>query len=73
MPALPIYDMPIMKSSVKNLAEFLHEFIKFKGLKNYIIIGNSIGGHIALYYTKLFKSAKGFRDVCILAPPVVAI
>ena len=59
MPALPIYEMPIMKSSVKSLAEFLYEFVKFKGLKNYIIIGNSIGGHIALYYTKLFNSAKG--------------
>ena len=59
MPSLPIYDMPIMKSSIKSLAEFLYEFIKFKGLKNYIIIGNSIGGHIGLYYTKLFNKAKG--------------
>ena len=59
MPSLPIYDMPIMESSVKSLAEFLYEFIKFKGLKNYILIGNSIGGHIGLYYTKLFNKAKG--------------
>ena len=28
MPSLPIYDMPIMESSVKSLAEFLYEFIK---------------------------------------------
>lgn len=59
MPSLPIYDMPIMESSVKSLAEFLYEFVKFKRLKNYIIIGNSIGGHIGLYYTKLFNKAKG--------------
>ena len=36
MPSLPIYDMPIMKSSIKSLAEFLYEFIKYKGFKNYI-------------------------------------
>ncbi len=58
MPMLPIYELPVLDSSVKNLAKFLHEFINFKGLKNYIIIGNSLGGHIGLYYTKLYKKAK---------------
>ena len=59
MPMLPIYELPILDSSVKNLAKFLYDFVKFKGLKNYIIIGNSLGGHIGLYYTKLFNEAKG--------------
>ena len=59
MPSLPIYDSPIMDSSVKRLAEFLNEFIKLKELKNFVIIGNSLGGHIGLYYTKLFNKAKG--------------
>jgi len=59
MPSLPIYQMPIMESTVKGLAKFLHKFINFKGLKDYILIGNSLGGHIALYYTKLFNKAKG--------------
>ena len=59
MPSLPIYDSPIMDSSVKRLAEFLNEFIKLKELKNFVIIGNSLGGHVGLYYTKLFNKAKG--------------
>ena len=58
MPSLPIYDAPITNCSVKSLAEFLYKFVGFKKLKNYIIIGNSLGGHIALYYTKLFNKAR---------------
>ena len=35
------------------------KFIKPNELKDYVIIGNSLGGHIGLYYTKLFNKAKG--------------
>ena len=59
MPSLPIYDAPITNCSVKSLAEYLNKFISFKKLKDYVIIGNSLGGHIGLYYTKLFNKAKG--------------
>ena len=59
MPSLPIYSSPIMESSVKRLAKFLNEFIKLKELKDFVIIGNSLGGHVGLYYTKLFNKAKG--------------
>ena len=59
MPSLPIYDAPITNCSVKSLAEYLNKFISFKKLNDYVIIGNSLGGHIGLYYTKLFNKAKG--------------
>ena len=59
MPSLPIYSSPIMESSVKRLAKFLNDFIKLKELKDFVIIGNSLGGHVGLYYTKLFNKAKG--------------
>jgi pimeloyl-ACP methyl ester carboxylesterase len=52
MPELPIYSMPLIKTNVKNLAKFIKEFTEYKGLKNYMLLGNSLGGHIALYYTK---------------------
>lgn len=52
MPELPIYTRPLLKTNVKNLAKFIKEFTAFKGLNNYILLGNSLGGHIALYYTK---------------------
>lgn len=54
VPELPIYDMPLLKTNVKNFAKFLEEFIEYKGLKDVILLGNSLGGHIGLLHTKLY-------------------
>lgn len=56
IPELPLYTLPLLKTNVKNLASFLHDFITFKNLKDVILLGNSLGGHIALYYTKQFPN-----------------
>ncbi len=53
MPELPIFSLPLLKTNVKNLSLFLKKFVKHKGIKKYILIGNSLGGHIALYHTYL--------------------
>ncbi len=53
MPQLPIYELPLIKTNVKHLAKFVNSFIKYKKLEDYILIGNSLGGHIALYYSKV--------------------
>jgi len=52
IPELPVYDLPLIETTVKSLSEFLHDFLKFKGLDNVILLGNSLGGHIGLLYTK---------------------
>ncbi len=52
MPELPLYTMPLLKTNVKNLSKFIKDFVRFKGLDKYILMGNSLGGHIALYHTK---------------------
>ena len=56
MPILPLYDKPIVNTTVKSFASYLNEFLKFKKLKSSIILGNSLGGHIGLLFTKMFKS-----------------
>ncbi|WP_047247633.1 alpha/beta fold hydrolase [Maribacter thermophilus] len=54
IPELPIYDMPLLKTNVKNFAKYLKKFIEHKGLKDVILLGNSLGGHIGLLHTKLY-------------------
>ncbi len=53
IPELPIYSQSLLRTNVKAFAKFLKDFLIFKDLQNVILLGNSLGGHIALYYTKL--------------------
>lgn len=52
IPELPLYTLPLIQTNVKNLAIFLHEFMAFKKIDKAMLLGNSLGGHIALYFTK---------------------
>ncbi|WP_459210693.1 alpha/beta fold hydrolase [Aquimarina rhabdastrellae] len=54
IPELPIYTTPLIKTSVGTFAKYLNEFITHLGLDQVIVLGNSLGGHIALVYTKMF-------------------
>lgn len=51
---LPLYTMSLLKTSVANFAKYLKEFIDYKGYNEVILLGNSLGGHIALLCTKLY-------------------
>jgi pimeloyl-ACP methyl ester carboxylesterase len=51
MPELPVYTFPLLKTSVKGFAKYLDDFLKFKKIDKAILLGNSLGGHVALYYT----------------------
>ncbi|MFD2873929.1 alpha/beta fold hydrolase [Mucilaginibacter ximonensis] len=50
LPFLPVYDLPVITTGVKTLSKYLHKFIKYKKLENVILLGNSLGGHVALIY-----------------------
>jgi len=50
IPLLPIYNSPKEKTSLNGLLEFLEGFIEKKSLKNIVVLGNSLGGHLALKY-----------------------
>lgn len=54
VPELPIYTQPLLKTSVKHFAIFIKEFMAHKGIEKANLLGNSLGGHIALYMTKNF-------------------
>ena len=52
IPELPVYELSLLKTNVKNLSKFIVEFMKFKNIPKAILLGNSLGGHVALYTTK---------------------
>lgn len=54
IPELPLYSMSLLKTSVQTFAKYLKDFIDFKGYKDAILLGNSLGGHIALLATKMY-------------------
>ncbi len=50
VPILPIFDLPIRKVSVSGLVEYVAEFVEFKKFDKVHLLGNSLGGHIAILY-----------------------
>ena len=51
IPLLPIYTMPIKKARIKGLNSFVEDFVEELELDNFILVGNSLGGHVGLVYT----------------------
>jgi pimeloyl-ACP methyl ester carboxylesterase len=51
IPMLPLYEMPIREAGLEGLCRFLQDFVAEKKLDKFIVIGNSLGGHIGLLYT----------------------
>ena len=54
MPELPIYSSSLIDTNVKYFAKYINKFINFLKLDNVILVGNSLGGHVALVHAKLF-------------------
>ena len=52
IPELPVDSTPIIKTNVKTFSKFIFDFIKFKKLKEVILLGNSLGGHVGLLFTR---------------------
>jgi 2-hydroxy-6-oxonona-2,4-dienedioate hydrolase len=54
IPELPLYSMSISETSINSLSEYLYDFIKHKTLKKIFLVGNSLGGHVALLFSKKY-------------------
>ena len=54
IPELPIYTTSLLKTNVKNFANYVKGFLDSRGLTNVILLGNSLGGHIALLFSKMY-------------------
>lgn len=52
IPMLPIYELPMLKTSAASIAKHIEGFVDELGLEKFHILGNSLGGHVALIYTR---------------------
>jgi 2-hydroxy-6-oxonona-2,4-dienedioate hydrolase len=52
VPQLPLYSLPIISTNVKNISKYIKGFLEHKKLSNVTLIGNSLGGHVGLVFTK---------------------
>ncbi len=48
VPILPLLDMDLLHTSVSGLQKYVHRFIEHRQYKQIHLMGNSLGGHVAL-------------------------
>jgi 2-hydroxy-6-oxonona-2,4-dienedioate hydrolase len=51
VPLLPLFELDILHTSVGGLAKHVHKFLELKNLTGVHLLGNSLGGHVALVHT----------------------
>lgn len=51
IPLLPILELPVKDATIDGLVSFVEKFVSKFQLKDVTLLGNSLGGHLALVYT----------------------
>lgn len=54
IPIMPLYTLPVLDTSVKSVTNYIKEFIDFKKFNKVNLLGNSLGGHVALVYASKY-------------------
>ncbi len=50
VPMLPLFDLDLLHTSVGGLQKYLYKFMEARNYKAVHLLGNSLGGHVALLY-----------------------
>ncbi len=50
VPLLPLFELDIFHTTVGGLQKHVHKFIELRGYENIHLLGNSLGGHVALVH-----------------------
>jgi pimeloyl-ACP methyl ester carboxylesterase len=51
IPLIPIFDYPVLSTNVSQLEKFTDKFISHFGFNDFTLVGNSLGGHVALMHS----------------------
>jgi len=63
VPMLPLFDLDLLHTSVGGLQKYLHKFMEARNYKGVHLLGNSLGGHVALLY--LFKHPERVQSLIL--------
>ena len=63
VPILPLLDLDLLHTSVGGLQKFVQKFIDFRGYNNIHLLGNSLGGHVALVH--ILKSPDKIKSLIL--------
>jgi 2-hydroxy-6-oxonona-2,4-dienedioate hydrolase len=50
VPILPLFELDLLHTTVGGLEKFVYRFIEFRNYKHIHLLGNSLGGHVALIH-----------------------
>jgi pimeloyl-ACP methyl ester carboxylesterase len=50
VPMLPLFELDLLHTTVGGLAKYVHKFLEARDYRNIHLLGNSLGGHVALVY-----------------------
>ena len=50
VPLLPLFELDLLNTSVGGLQKYVHKFIERRNYENIHLLGNSLGGHVALVH-----------------------
>ena len=51
VPLLPLFDLDLLHTTVGGIEKWVHRFFEHRDYKDIHLLGNSLGGHVALLYT----------------------
>src|ERR1700689_2025654 len=63
VPMLPLYELDLLHTTVGGLEKFVHKFIESRDYKNLHLLGNSLGGHVALVH--VLKHPERIRSITL--------
>jgi len=63
VPLLPLFELDILHTSVGGLAKFVNKFIEARGYNGIHLMGNSLGGHVALIH--VLKQPEKIKSVIL--------
>lgn len=62
-PVLPLLDLDLLHTSVGGLQKYVHKFVEHRKYKDIHLLGNSLGGHVALVYA--LKHPENIRSLIL--------